>query len=492
MEIKFFKDIRDVQKYKAEAGKAKVQLQKMIDILSATEEDDTGLYKGNEYRTYNKAINGIHTKYNGTAKWGVLQTGNIVDLRAAFIIAQGIKIIEKKTIEIEEGGKEKEKNKNEKKVDASREIQWANDFLEYNDLDKEIVQEFAKEAEIEGRILLKLDMDDTPEIDKYKDWEYQMAAVRFVSWLDKKYEISTPEDDYLKYTKASWRAAGNRKAGSLSADRFVYKKFGGRINDPNSAQPKIMKCLTQIDGLDKALRDWREINRIFGGPILYMKCADKNEVTLANTAFEDKNFKIKKMLAGTGDLQFVRLDTSGMDSLENEILTLAKMISGTTGVSVQYLGLVELLKNRSTSDDMREMLSSATVKERSTWEGAYEELITKAMNLFNEKVYGQKSESKKLNPSLIGVKISTITKQHWQNIKDVWLPAVVAGKITEELFLEQLPDVDLDDEMKRRQEKEDSELERLKTETEDLKGELAEQGSMGFPQKGDKGAIHED
>lgn len=454
--IQYFKDANQTYVYKKKLGKANVKIQEMIDIMSGTESDDTGTYKGNEYRTYRKAINAINAKYNGTAKWGVLQTGNIIDLRAAFIISRGIKI-----------------SARNKDINADNEIKWAKMFLEYNDLDKEMVQEFAKEAEIEGKILLKIDIEKTPDEEKFKDYAFKMIAVRYVSWTEKKYTVKSAEDDYKKYIEVTWE--GGNKAGLLNADQFVYKKFGGRINDPNTAQSKVMKCLTQIDNLDKALRDWREINRIFAGPILYMKCEDAQEVAKALTALADKDFKIKKILAGTGELSYVTFDIKGVEALESEILTNGKMISGTTGVSVQYLGFVDLLKNRSTSDDLREMLSSATVKERSTWEGAYEELITKAMNLFNKIVYAQKEAiGKKLNPALIKVNIPVITKQHWTNIKDVWLPAVVAGKITEELFLEQLPDVDIDEELGRKKKREESELEQAKKDAERQKEEAIE------------------
>lgn len=463
--VQFFKDLKDVPALRGQL----VKTQHLIDILSATEDDDTGTYKGNEYRTYRKAISAINSKYNGTAKWGVLQTGNIIDLRAAFIISRGIKVSVK-----------------EKGVDAAKEIKWANDFLEYNDLDKEMVQEFAKEAEIEGKILLKIDMDKTPEIEKYKEYGYQMVAARYVSWLDKRYTVNAAEDDYKKYISVDWQAGG--KPGTLKADRFVYKKFGGRINNPNVAQSKVMKCLTQIDNLDKALRDWREINRIFAAPILYYKCNAeiKESVKDALAALDDKNLKIKKALAGYGELGYAVFDIAGIESLEKEILTNAKMVSGTTGVSVQYMGLVELLKNRSTSDDLRESLSSATVKERATWEGAYEELITKAMNLFNSEgkspqgaLNKQKSDGTKLNPSLIKVTIPIITKQHWDNIKDVWLPSVIAGQITRELFLEQLPDVDIDEEMQRREANEQKEIEQIKTENKDLKARELEKNLLG-------------
>lgn len=453
--IQFFKDAQDVQAMRGEMGKMRVKTQHLIDILSATDIDNTGgSYKGNEYQSYNKAITAIDKKYNGTAKWGVLQTRNIIDLRAAFIIARGIKVSVK-----------------EKGTEADKELQWTKDFLEYNDLDKEMVQVFAIEAEIEGKILMKLDMDDTPKLEKYKAYGFQMPVVRYVSWLTKKYEVVPDEDDYKKYKEVIWRAAEKGGNVTLTEGQFVYKKFGGRINDANQARSKVMNCLTQIDNLDKALRDWREINRIFGGPILYALCKNKQEVTAAKEAFNDTNFKIKRMLAGTAELKFITLDIGGVASIEKEILTNAKMISGTTGVSVQYLGFIDLLKNRSTGDDQRESLSSATVKDRATWEGAYEELIAKAMNLFNETVNPQKSDNVKFTPGLIKVTIPVVTKQQWDNIKDIWLPAVVAGKVSQELFLEQLPDVDVQEELDRQAATEETELERIKKENEDLNRE---------------------
>lgn len=458
--VTYFKDAHQTHTYKKKLGQANIKIKEMIDIISGTESEEEGAYKGNEYRTYRKAINAINAKYNGTAKWGVLQTGNIIDLRAAFIISRGIKV-----------------SARNKDNPADNEIAWVKLFLEYNDLDKEIVQEFAKEAEIEGKILMKIDIEKTPEEEKYKDYKFQMIAVRYVSWLEKKYTVVTAEDDYKKYLKVEWEGSGTQGKRTLEADQFVYKKFGGRINDPNTAQSKVMKCLSQIDNLDKALRDWREINRIFAGPIMYMKCEDKQEVDRALTALAGKDFKIKKILAGTGELSYVTFDIKGVESLENEILTNGKLISGTTGVSVQYLGFVDLLKNRSTSDDLREMLSSATVKERATWEGAYEELLTKAMNLFNKTVYAQKTaEGKILNPALIKVNIPVITKQHWTNLEKIWLPAVIAGKVTEELFLEQLPDVDIDEELKRKEKQDASELEEAKKDLEKVKDDELERG----------------
>ena len=432
---------------------AKLQALVQSDILSLTRLDST--YKGNEYQDYGAAVTAIEDKYNGTAKWGVMQTANIVDLRAVFVINEGPKVVARKP-------------------GANKEIDWANKFLEYNDIDKEVAQQFATEAEIEGKIAIKLTPVKTKDKDE-RGTEVDTTAItaRYISWLEKKYDVKASSNDYFDYQTLSWTPTGQTEAEVLKAPQFVYKKFGGRINNPNSASPKVMKCLTQVDDLSVALRDWREINRLFAGPILYMKLQNKSDVKEALELFEDKNFKIKKTLAGIGELSYIQLDINGIDSLEREIVTIAKMIAGTTGVSVQYLGLADLLKNRSTSDDLREMLTAATTRERQIWKGAYEELIKKAMVMFNEM-----EKKTPLNPNKIGVEIPVVTQAQWQHIQNVFLPAAIAGKIDDETFLEQIPSIDVQRVMKRKEAKDESELEGLRKENADMR--LVQDGQDPF------------
>lgn len=421
----FFKDVRQHSKDTREIASLQIKIQqaKLLhaqmssEILTARE--DIKKYKSNYYPTYDQAVLEINNKYNGTADWGVVQTGNIIDLRAAFTIAEGIKLMPAE------------------KDEGEAELEFAEDFLKYNDLDKEIIQEFAKEAEIEGKILVRLFWEE-------KD---KMVSARYVSWLSKKYKVEPNPQDYLDIESVGWKDE-NGKDITLEPPDFVYKKFGGRINEPNNAAPKIMKCLSKIDDLDKALRDLREIDRIFSGPLLWVKFLTAADAKKGQADLDMINWKIKKGVCTNGDFNYSQPSMAGVDSLIKEILTLAKIISGATGVPVHFLGFPELLSNRATADNFLELIFAATLKERQTWKGCYEEMLGKAMAIFNTKT-GLEQRSTKLDPALIKIDIPYISAQSWQNLKDVFLPAALAGKISDELFLSKIPGVDVDEEMKR-------------------------------------------
>lgn len=470
MDIKsYISDIAKAQKTKAQflrhkisAHKSQVvklenqvrKLQALVrdDILSVIESSAT--YKGNSYPTYASAVAEINRKYNGTADWGVIQTGSIIDLRSAFIIGEGIKITEKKD-------------------GAERELKWAERFIEYNDLDEEVAQEFAKEAEKEGKIALKLALEENKELEEGDEKKY-MVSVRFISWQDKKYTIESNPLDYLDYQKLTWKASGKRKAETLEAKDFVYKKFGGSIINPNEAAPKIMKCLTQIENLDKALRDWRQINHIFAGPILFARCENSKEVTAALNAMDDKNFKLKKLLAGTFDLEFLKLDIKGVDSIEKEIEANAKVISATTGIPVHFLGFVELMSNRATAENLMEMIIASTTKEHATWIGVYEEVLRKAMFIWNAATKKGMSKNAQLDPDKIKVEIPLITKTHYERLEKIYLPACLGGKISDEAFLAMIPGFDVKAELERKKKNEESELQHVKNENKDLKNKELE------------------
>lgn len=424
----------------------KIQATLSKDILTLTETIEKNT--GNDYPDYATAVAAIADKYNGKAKWGVLQTGQIIDLRSAFILGEGIKILPKT-----------------KGIDATREIEWARSFFEYNALDEEMSQELVKEAEIEGKLALSLKYDkkEVAEIDG------GMITARFISWTSKKYTVKADDQDYLWYKTLTWTPTSATKAETLEEPDFVYKKFGGRINAPNEAQPKIQKCLTQIDRLDQALMDLRKINHLYSAPTPDFECDSAETVEDLSDALKGEegrqNWTIGSLIIHTGRFSLKGVDPAGVANLIAEIELLVKMISGTTGIPIHFLGLLDLLRNRATGDNTRELVNASTSKERSIWKAAFKELIEKAMLKWNVETKSDK-KSTALDPKKIKVEIPIITQEHWDRIRDVMIPAAAQGIVSNESVAEMIPGIDGEEEKARRELSEASELDRVKAELE--------------------------
>lgn len=430
-----------------------VQAGLVRDILSMAE--TSADYKGNAYKDYKDAVEEISDKYCGIADWGVLQTANIIEVRTAFITGQGIKVV----------------HKTDKKSEATKEIEWANDFLEYNGLDKEMPGEFHCESEIEGKFLGILKIEEIPEESPFKEYK-KIVSMQFVPWSKRKYEVTAKKDDYTYFEKVVWKeddsADKEFTAGSFTYPDFVYRKFGGRVDQPNDPAPKIMKCLTQIDNIDKGLRDWREINRLYGSPTPHIECETPEQAKKMNEMIEGLNFKVKKFFAHTGKFAYATPDMQGADSIEKEIIRNAVFVSGTTGIPIHYLGLAELLKQVATADDLREFVNTSTSKDRIKEEAIYREIIKKAMIKWNSEVVGQMSDAVKLDPDKIDVVIPVISREQWLNLEKVIMPAVEKQFLSEEYFRSQIPGLDTETEEKRLKKAKESDFQRIKKENADL------------------------
>jgi len=446
--------VLSAQEFKETVAKIESLVQTREAMVTTIADLKKAKYVGNEYRTYSTAVKAIEDKYVGSAEWGCVLTGSIIDLRAAFTIGQGIKVI---TAE----------NTTERKAKA--ELEFANDFFEYNKLDQEMPVELAKEAEIEGKIALKIKLEEAKD---FKDGKYEkMVSVRFISWLETGYEVKTPKGDYMNYTSLTWQPKDDAKEEILDPKEFVYNKFGGRISKPNQAQPKVMKCLTQIDDVSKALRDWREINHIFAMPIFDIECDDAESVTDANKAMNDYRMNIKRaFIHAKSKLSILGPDMSGIDSLSKEIIDKIKIISGTTGIPVHFLGLLDLLKNRATGESTRELVNAGTEKERVIWKGTYKELIEKAFTM-----YFEFSQLTKLDASKLDIEIPVVTEEQWIHIEKVLLPLYLASAISIDYLLSQVPNVDASKELQRlgKAEKDQSEKDALMAERDAARDELA-------------------
>lgn len=399
------------------------QLQQMItnwEMFWTQQSDATTDYiGGNPYASYDSAIAELSKKYEGTAYWGNDQARTIVDVRAAFTIGNGIQVVEidpktKKAL-LSSSGK------------YAKEMDFINGFIKHNNLDEEGVQELAKEAEIEGRTLLKIIPDpDGNNID-----------IRFISYNTNHYKVKTNAEDYLKYESVEYRRPDNQAEVKLQANEFVYKKFAGRTDKVNDIMPKTALILRKLEDLDKALKDLREINNLFASPTPHFNCEDAAAANDLRSIFQKINWKIGKV-AVTAKTTFtmVSADAAGAESIVKEIVSICKVISGCVGIPVHFLGLPDLMSNRAVSTDMFEMIIASTNRERKTWVGTWEEVFKKAMEMSNN-TFGTS-----FNTEVISCDIPQITAEKLKELVDVWLPLYQSNVVDLDYMLSMIPNAD--------------------------------------------------
>jgi hypothetical protein len=310
--------------------------------------------------------------------------------------------------------------------------------MQFNNLDEEMPQEYAKETEIEGQLLFRFLIDESAG---------QIRLIH-VPYRDYNYKIYTPKYNYFDYTRAEY--LGNEEEDvnfDLTSPLFVYRQFGGSANRKNGTPPKTAFVLRDMEDLDKGLMDWRKINKLFSAPTPVIYAPDPPAAKKIEEWITQNNWRIGKALILGGlnvKFELVGWVGDGYTTLKEETQALVKTISGTTGVPVHFLGYPELLSNRDTADNLIELIALSTNKERRTWIGAYEDVLHKAMMLHNT-AFGTT-----LNPMAINAIIPFVTATKIKEISQVFVPMYTAGAISLHTLLSQISgDVDVEAEMAR-------------------------------------------
>lgn len=381
------------------------------------------------YKNAKEAVQELARKYDGEADYGCDQARAIINSRAAFTIGSGLIIFAKDPIT----GKRLEPNDQKFKA----ELDFINQFIKYNNLDEEGSVSYAREAEIEGRILFRL----------IEEPEAQQIGLRFVSYAQHGYKIVTDPDDYLKYDRAEYQysksedtdaAVGTVKV-TLSPETFVYKKFAGRVSKVNNLMPVTATIMKRLEYIDKAVTDLRKINKLFSSPTPHFDCSSTAAADDLRRRLQECNWSPGKAIVTTGcKFTMVEYAKTGSDSLIEEVTVNCKIVSGVTGVPVSFLGMPDLMSNRAVSTDLFEMIIAMTETERKTWVGTYEELFKKVLELASGKF------GKVFNADCIGVDIPRITSAKLKELTDIWLPLFQSNVVDLDYMLKMIPDADPD------------------------------------------------
>jgi hypothetical protein len=385
----------------------------------------------NPYNTREKLIEELIRKYKGYARYGNQVIQRMVDTRAAFTMAGGLKPLAR-----DPGVHGKELN-------------FISRFIEINQLDAQFGQQLAVEKELEGQVLLVLDWDPSVE----------NVRLRYISWNDTRYQVLYSDHLYSKITKITYKydpqaytsegtsslAAAGTKQVVIPEERAVFIKFNARINSREGI-PTLSGLLVEAEEIDQALRDWRQINRYFASPTPYFKTADLQEAKdLYDRLLSPKiNWKIGKVFAGPADFQLVGMNNAGAESIRQEIEAKIKILSGGAGVPVQFLGFPEFMSNRATAENTMEPVALISISEQRSWLGGFKELFDKAISLRN--LYVQ-TDSTPLQPGVVEPRMKFITQAQIDRLTQLYLPLWQSGAISLKTLLGMLPDIDPQPEM---------------------------------------------
>ena len=152
----------------------------------------------------------------------------------------------------------------------------------------------------------------------------------------------------------------------------------------------------------------------------------------------------ENVLNHNGEIHVITPNKRCLDSIKNEITSHNRIISGGTGIPVQFLGLPDLLSNRASAENLMEMVNASTSKDRAIWQGFYEELFQKVLEMANDELQGGFTNILGVSASIPPV---SLTKM--QELIDVWLPLYQAGTISRETLWTKIPEIDAEAEGKR-------------------------------------------
>jgi len=398
------------------------------DLLTATT-DDAGTsgthYTGNPYNHYSRKVTQLTRMYEGMADWGCDICQQVVDVRSAFIIGPGPRPVRNPALP--------------DAVTGERELGWLSTFLAANRIDHGRVISWCRQAELEGKALVALEVRNGEVRANYRSW---------VTWP---YEVGVEQDDFDTAIRARYighaspdtdaiglfgHAGGLSEPFDLDAAHFVYRRFGGSYRQVNYPPAKAASVIRDMQDLDKAIWDWRKINHLYASPTPYFRFEDADTATDFMNSVEYKNWRIGKGIAigGAGaEFDLICYKGEGYTTLKDEITYHARKISGATSVPVHFFGFPDLLSNRDTADNMIEAMEMGARESKAEWVSLFTELYRKAMELANAG-----TNSPGLRPEAVVAEIPELTSAHMTWLKEVWIPSYVAGGIPDAVLLSKL------------------------------------------------------
>jgi hypothetical protein len=387
------------------------QRQDILVAGGASEAQGSDNIDKNNYATYSGQVNTINDMYNNRTDYGGEFLRSLIDFRVATIAGANISVMS--TIK----GKKGEEL-----------VKWINDFFSFNKYHGSRLIEDVTVSDMEGKCLLTV-----KPIAEFKN-----IRIRSYAWYKTPYDVEMHENDNQRIKSVAYQPnEGEAKVDLGKPHEIIYIKTGGSPDRINFTVPRIANCLTEIENISRTRYDLRKNNHLFGKSFLNFQTNDLKEAKALNNIINAIQWVIGKAYAGTAKASYVEPSGKAQEVLMKEIIQGIKIISLNTGIPVQLLAYPELLSQRSTAENMLEMVNAATIKERTKWEEGLEETVRKAMAMAFEKGWAPMNE-----PNGFVIKLDLISYANLKQISETWLPLMLEDVISMDTLRSLLPSID--------------------------------------------------
>lgn len=393
------------------------KLRSRVQAIQETQRDVTSTYIAgrigltsvvdkNNYTNYEAQVEGAYKMYDGLADFGSEVLPAVADIRVAFIAGEGVSLYS----------------------ENQRKAAFLEKFLKNNNLNGSKLMAAALMGELEGKALFVLATNkDKKNVD-----------ARLFSWYLSKYVVERDKADYEKILSITYQPDGESQPQKIDVEKSVYVKLGGSNYKDDKATTKLGKCLTQCENASRAAFDLRKNTHVFGKIMPYWETANGQDAKTINDGLAAKSFEIGDGYAGPAKMSLLEPSGTAADAVIKDMLNNLRYVAAMTGVPIHWLAWPELMSNRATAENMLEVVSASTKKERLIWEEKLTAMMEKVCTMAVDAGF----EDRAILEDDITVKLPLISLASLQQLIDVWTPIYQERLISKFTFRNMLPGVD--------------------------------------------------
>lgn len=231
------------------------------------------------------------------------------------------------------------------------------------------------------------------------------------------------------------------------------------VADVNQPSYKPHFVLTEIENMDRALKDIRALNDKGARITPVWEVSTDNEYNKLTAVLKKIKWKIGQGVVGTGKFHYEVADTGkAVKGLLQEFEMNGQSVSATCNIPVHYIALTTLMSNRSTAETLYDVILHGTANEREKLKDYLKDMYIKAQQMYIDSVEG--STLTKLVTDFT-VPIEVIDKSRFKEMVESYAILYQNGVIGKTGFRKIVPNVDPKEEEE--SVKNEEEFRRLKT-----------------------------